>query len=192
MDTAAANNVIAAVGVAIAILALLTSVWTLIMQRKHNRLSAKPLVDVVLGRDKCILELTNCGLGPALLCEFVATIGDESFDLMTDEGLERLAGSVIGVIGRPIRVTPLRLTNDSPIIQGERKPILTLREPFTPDELDEIRARLRRVALRFKSRCLYGDVHIGEHAAVEKRTTASIGPAQSASGSATRREGQPS
>jgi len=174
MDAATTNNIITGVGVVIALLALGTSVWTIIMQRAHNRLSAKPILDVVLGRGECILELTNCGLGPALLCDFGATIDGKSLDLMTDQGLEYLAKAVVQVIGRPAGVTPLRLTAASPILPAQTKPILTLRAPISSDELDAIRRRLREVGLSFNCRCIYGYMHLGEHAAVEDGSTVGL------------------
>lgn len=167
MDAASTNNVIAATSALIALIALVTSIWALVLQRKHNRLSAKPIVDVVLGRDECIIEIVNCGLGPALLEGVSASIEGDIFDLMTVGGLDALAVALVGGIGRDVDVTHLRLTAPSPIQPGQVKSIMGLNRAVSPAELRAIRKRLRLLSLTFRYRCIYGILHCSEHAATE-------------------------
>jgi len=163
MDAQATNNIIATVGVIISVLAFFVSIRALRAQRRHNELSARPIVDATFGRDDRLIELTNCGMGPALITSIRAQIEDECFDLMQDECLSRLAQSIAGVLKRDTVVTPLRLTTQSPLPPGQSKPILSLRKPFSEQELDDIRLRLRTVSLTVEYDCIYQKAHVFRH-----------------------------
>lgn len=163
MDAQATNNLIATVGVIISVLAFIVSIRALRAQRRHNELSARPIIDATFGRDDRLIELTNCGLGPALITSIRAQIEDECFDLMQDEGLSRLAQSVAGVLKRETVVTPLRLTTRSPLTPNQSKPLLSLRKPFLEKELDDIRLRLTSVSLTVEYDCIYQKAHVFRH-----------------------------
>ena len=71
-----------AIAIFIAMMALFISLWQGCEQRKHNRLSVRPLLtfDVFSRNQTKSIRLSNDGLGPALIKRFMITIDGEKLD----------------------------------------------------------------------------------------------------------------
>jgi len=68
---------IAVIAVLISFISIGLTVWTIFMQRKHNRLSVKPIPEILLSQIEGVkIELKNLGIGP-LICKELIT-KDES------------------------------------------------------------------------------------------------------------------
>lgn len=76
----------------IAAIALGFSIWAGREQRKHNRLSVKPALGYEF--DVTGLRLDNSGLGPARICSAMASVGEQDFDLSSEEDTAALADAL--------------------------------------------------------------------------------------------------
>ena len=77
----------------IAIFALISTIWQLRTQRKHNKLSVKPLLTLRHEWQDSIrsIYLTNCGLGPAIIFNISLTKGNENLPIETTEEIVEFA-----------------------------------------------------------------------------------------------------
>lgn len=63
------NNIIASIAVGVSFLSTLLALWAVYLQREHNRVSVRPLPDLIFGdyENQIIVEIHNNGLGPMIL-----------------------------------------------------------------------------------------------------------------------------
>lgn len=86
------NNLITGVAVVVSFLSTLLALWAVFLQREHNRISVKPLPDIVFGdyENEIKVGIHNHGLGPMILVNVEilknqAVIADNVIDLMPDQ-----------------------------------------------------------------------------------------------------------
>ncbi|MCK9426465.1 MAG: hypothetical protein M0Q21_10540 [Ignavibacteriaceae bacterium] len=74
------NTIIAMSSVIIALAALVATIWQGLITQKHNRLSVKPIGDILANNfeDKIEVILENKGTGPLIMKSFRAIVGNES------------------------------------------------------------------------------------------------------------------
>ncbi|PKG73178.1 hypothetical protein CXF86_18915 [Shewanella sp. GutCb] len=77
--------IIAISSVFIALCALVTTLWLGLITRKHNKLSVKPMLSLVVlvsrASEKIGLKLTNDGFGPAIITKGVIKKNGQEFEL---------------------------------------------------------------------------------------------------------------
>ncbi len=76
------ENLQSLIAITIATLAVVISIWQGFEQRRHNRLSVKPLLnfETVAHNQTKTIRLSNDGLGPAIIKEFYVTMDGEKID----------------------------------------------------------------------------------------------------------------
>ena len=82
----------------IALLALCTTIWQLVLTRRHNHLSARPILDIdIHGRDSGLIgiHLKNCGPGPALLHSLSATYRKVQYNLFKQTDFRSFIGHLL-------------------------------------------------------------------------------------------------
>lgn len=85
------NNIIASIAVGVSFLSTLLALWAVYLQREHNRVSVKPLPDLIFGdyENEIVVEIHNNGLGPMILVRVEilnnnTVLADNLIDLMPD------------------------------------------------------------------------------------------------------------
>jgi len=86
------QNLITSVAVILSFLSTLLALWAVFLQREHNRISVKPLPDIVFGdyENEIKVGIHNHGLGPMILVNVEilknqAVIANNVIDLMPDQ-----------------------------------------------------------------------------------------------------------
>ena len=71
------SAIAAALAVLVSALSLVISIWAVLTQRKHNRLSVRPLAEITIADyEDCLrVKLRNHGVGPMLVASFSVTEG---------------------------------------------------------------------------------------------------------------------
>lgn len=96
--TSAAFNtteITAIASVSIALLALIVSLWSMVLQRAHNRRSVTPHIDILYGRTDFgifALHMINNGIGPARITEFTVLVDDKPVSYMLHQNIWESAG----------------------------------------------------------------------------------------------------
>jgi len=72
---------------AIALCALVATIWQAYITRKHNRLSVRPILNfnVMTENSDFVLSLKNTGFGPAIITDYQINFNDESLGDNSDE-----------------------------------------------------------------------------------------------------------
>jgi hypothetical protein len=85
------NNIIAGIAVGISFLSTLLALLAVYLQREHNRVSVKPLPDLIFGdyENEILVEIHNHGLGPMIMVRVEilnndTVLADNLIDLMPD------------------------------------------------------------------------------------------------------------
>ena len=80
------NFIISVCSIIIALAALITTIWQGLITRKHNRLSVKPIGDILANNfeDKIDVILENKGTGPLIIKSFRAIVNNESKSNLID------------------------------------------------------------------------------------------------------------
>ena len=135
----------------IAACALVVSIWAMWTQRKHNRLSVVPHIDVGLSENHLFIE--NNGLGPARITSFEGTVGDTPYDL----GLHLLAAACAMDLlqGQPIpdHVIVGSIPASTHLRAGDQTTIY-LSKASEPEEL--LVKAAKRLALRVEYESIFG------------------------------------
>lgn len=78
--------IVATCAVAISVISLIVALWSLAIQRKHNRLSVKPIAHLSYGDyiDCIFVELVNKGLGPLMVDNFHVVKDKNLFDTLVE------------------------------------------------------------------------------------------------------------
>lgn len=86
------QNLITSVAVILSFLSTLLALWAVFLQREHNRISVKPLPDIVFGdyENEIKVGIHNHGLGPMILVNVEilknqTVIANNVIDLMPDQ-----------------------------------------------------------------------------------------------------------
>ena len=152
-----ANNsetIIALSAVAISLISLFVAIKALKMQRKHNKLSVKPIAHFSKGdyENQIFVKVKNYGLGPLIITEFNVTKNKSSF--------KRLIDSFDGLASQ---ITWDTFTDD---IEGRslapQKEFTLIKASFTQNQNDirqAIRDSLAKTTLTIKYKCIYDEAH---------------------------------
>jgi hypothetical protein len=149
--------------VIVALAAIVISVWSLHLQRKHNKLSAKPFLDFEYlsgGVDKPLeLSIVNVGFGPAL--NIVLSLYDQGEYVETEElkfrdYMVEQAGPLF------LENTDLHITNPSTLKSGQKQTICRLEGPDSREVHEEFIQRFKFELAYFS---LYGEKSVVEFTA---------------------------
>jgi len=87
-----AGNLIAGLALLVSFISTLLALWAVRLQREHNRISVKPLPDIIFGdyENEIKVGLHNHGLGPLILIRVEvlkdsSVVSDNLIDLMPDQ-----------------------------------------------------------------------------------------------------------
>lgn len=140
----------------IALCALIFTAWQAIIQRKHNKISVKPLLLTHTDRDKynqaarLQITLTNSGLGPAFVNEFSVLVNGKTCDF------EKAVEETLGPQAKNSTHTVLREGYAMP----HNENVVLLAVKFRADnweEVDAFEAKLDVFDLIIKYSSAYGE-----------------------------------
>ncbi|MEN5204065.1 hypothetical protein ABE473_06360 [Stenotrophomonas sp. TWI700] len=155
--------IVAVCGAIIAALALGTSFYFGWLQRKHFRLSSRPILDVEVGCIDEILGLANEGVGPAFVERFTATLDGVEIDLLSGDGIDTFISELLsGADTRPyLRVRGL--LKGSVLAAGGSVRMVYSEAPLAIDHRNLIRLNYERVRLHAEYRCIYDNQFVVSH-----------------------------
>ncbi|RYU62665.1 hypothetical protein ERW51_18750 [Aliivibrio finisterrensis] len=148
-----AAEVIAICAVIVSVVSIVVAIKTLNAQRRHNKLSLKPIVHISKGdyEDKIFVRVKNYGLGPLIITEceinkygekyntLVDSIGDRASELMWDTFSSNLDGRVL----------------------APQKEFTLLEASFDEDSDNQLKKYIRRslasTVIIIRYTCVYGD-----------------------------------
>ena len=141
--------------VIVALAAMVISVWSLHLQREHNKLSAKPHLDFEYlsgGVDKRLeLSIANVGFGPAL--DIVLNLYDQG-EYVETEKLKFRDYMVEQADPLFLKGTKLSIVNPSTLKSGQKQTILQLEGPDPREAREEFIQRFKFELAYFS---LYGE-----------------------------------
>ncbi|MEG2803157.1 hypothetical protein [Stenotrophomonas sp.] len=150
-----AEPIVAACGLIVAALALVTSFYFGWLQRKHFRLSSKPMLDIEVGCVDTVLGLNNEGVGPATLERFIAAIDGEEIDLLSASGIDKFVNRLLSGATTFPDMRMRGLLKGSVIAAGGTARMVYSEEPLPTDHRDRILQNFQRVRLTAEYRCIY-------------------------------------
>jgi len=131
------ETVIAISSVAIAFCALGVSLWQMSVQRRHNRLTVRPLIHATrnsLSHIPFRWSISNVGAGPAIITKYRLTIGSQSIDFPSN----KLLTSVLEAEGIKGYKGSLALDSKTYIKAGEEMRLLEFDSALVPASLEKI------------------------------------------------------
>lgn len=151
----------------IALLALVTTLWQSILTRRHNHLSARPVLDIDLhGRAAQIIgiHVKNCGPGPALLTSATATYRKIRYNLFKrtefQSFLQRIAEDCLSHKRSSIVV----LSEGSVIAPGQELELLHFTDTGNRDELArDFERAMHDIQVEIGYKCLYEKAYTATH-----------------------------
>ena len=158
------SDLIALSAVVIAICALFTSVWEARIARRHNVLSVRPHIEVVVDStptEVCVLSFKNGGLGPAMIDAISfhfegATYQPKSVDEYI-RFLQLFAGvQMDGVACYSRCYVPDRQTV---VLQGETLELFSISGSNTDELYRKVSERLPKLGISVGYQCMYGLRH---------------------------------
>lgn len=143
----------------IALLALSVSIWHGVVTRRHNRLSLRPhlclLVELSEGPPEMGIFLENNGLGPAIIKSIAITIDGNKID--DDDNYCGLDNTIskLGIDEEWVLIRSLE--EGSSIKVGEKHPFIRFaKQQQTEDRIDIFREAISKVGIEVIYESLYG------------------------------------
>ena len=154
-----ASDVIATASAFVALCALGVAVWTGWLQRRHNMLSVRPHIDIIVTTSQewhLIVQLRNTGLGPAQLVDIQATFDGRTVRLDSSGTFSALIAHVV----RDANVDTQYLVKDSHtgLPAGDSLQLLGIKFlDKEPTDLTELVDQLGDIQYRIEFQCMYGN-----------------------------------
>jgi len=143
----------------IALIALCYSFYQGYLQRRHNELSSKPMLELAVANNTTILSIRNEGYGPAIVTEFTALIHGEAVDLMTDSGLHQfLDAAAVGVTEEFEYVRQLFLPG-TVFGPGKEIVVVAIKTELSRESKSSLLHTLHSIPLSIKYKCIYDIEH---------------------------------
>ena len=163
------SDIIATASVVVATLAFFSTAWQAWLTHRHSRLSVKPLLTWSTHRNltatgfEVISELSNKGLGPAVVVERYFSLAGSHFDVPADgaSALDSLVSQLVPPEWN-CRIVFQGLPGvGGAILPGDSMRIAHLRfDRFVYDHSDELERRMGQVAFTVGYEDLYGNRNI--------------------------------
>lgn len=156
------KNAIPAAAVAISFIALFVSLWSLQIQRTHNRKSVRPAGHVQL-RDSLQglkISIVNKGCGPMLIKEFTAVRSD----IIKHNIIYHLPKNILNGFTHETHSEPEGYW----LLPGEKLILLSLQGNHTIPEFVNVRESVRSILSGIKINLKFSDVYDEEHPVFKK------------------------
>ncbi len=150
----------------IALLALFATIYTSLIQRKHNRLSSKPLLNIVLNSAEKKLSIANSGLGPAIIKEVEAILDGRIYNLLIESDADSFAEAACAGLRTDTYYAWMALDQDAVIAAGSSELMLWVKTDQR-DEWNLTYGALDRTALKVVYQSIYKEsstcTHLGQN-----------------------------
>lgn len=153
---------IALCSVVIALIALGYSVYQGILQRRHQILSAKPMLEFHVSNGDTLLLIRNEGFGPASIVSFIAEKDGQVIDMTTGSGIKQFVGAAIEGLGRDFRYVGTRFDSGTVFGIGKEISVVTARGHLSDASRRKISEGLSRLKLSISYKCIYGKTYSTE------------------------------
>lgn len=149
--------IIALASIAIALSALVVTIWQGILMRRHNRLSLRPHLafkqTMSEANPQFVLELLNNGVGPAIIKRFQVLLDEKREEHFEAQGWMALL-DLVGLKGKAICGV---IEADEFLAAGQALQIVKYESLPSPVGTRELREALRRIEIHVEYQSVYGD-----------------------------------
>ncbi|MDN8643451.1 hypothetical protein Q0S19_03050 [Stenotrophomonas indicatrix] len=144
---------------AIALIAFGYSVYQGYLQRRHNELSSKPMLELQISNSSTILSIRNEGFGPGILTHFNATIHGATVDLLTEEGMAKFFEAATAEIEESYVYQMQHLLPYTVFGPGKEMDILSISTDLSDESTEKLLASLEELPLSITYKCIYDIEH---------------------------------
>lgn len=154
-----ASEWIAGLSLFVAILALASTIWAVLAQIKHNRLSALPHVEIGIGTLDHVIMLHNHGPGVAQIMRFTAIFNGISYNLQDKNGPLRLSKALFADFREPRGTTFQVVQPGGYLAASSTSRTMCPEEPYHQADRDLLISRLAVLSVSVSTLGVYGDTH---------------------------------
>ncbi|WP_329755016.1 hypothetical protein [Stenotrophomonas maltophilia] len=144
---------------AIALIAFGYSVYQGYLQRRHNELSSKPMLELQISNSSTILSIRNEGFGPGILTDFTAFIQGEAVDLLTEQGMAKFLKSATAEIEEEYVYQMQHLLPNTVFGPGTDTDILSISTNLSDESTEKLLTNLEELPLSITYKCIYDIEH---------------------------------
>lgn len=153
----ASSEWIAGLSLFIAVLALISAIWSARAQIKHNRLSARPHVEIGVGTLDYVITLHNHGPGVAQIVRFTADFEGTSYNLQDKNGPLRLSKALFSSFKEPRGTTFHVIHPGGYLSPGHTSKIICPEDLYHQSDRDTLISRLATLTISVTTVGVYGD-----------------------------------
>ncbi|MDT3487489.1 hypothetical protein [Stenotrophomonas maltophilia] len=154
-----ATDWIAICSALIALIALAYSIYQGIVQRRHQILGAKPILEFHVSNGKDLLVIRNEGFGPASITSFTAEAGGNVFDMTTRGGIRRFVEAVTAAIDQPFPFEGTRFDSGTVFGVGKEVTVVSSAAELTYANRQKVTEGLASLKLSIEYTCIYGEIY---------------------------------
>jgi hypothetical protein len=154
-----ANTVIGVSAAIIALSALFVAVWQGVQIRKHNRLSTRPLLVFFNALEHTcslpVLNLTNNGLGPAIIKESKIYLDNNSVGPLNEESWVSI-GDKVDLFRKGFYA--MGIYKNEPILPADSLNLIWIEaEKFNKEDWEHLISSMNRIKIFMKYESIYGE-----------------------------------
>ncbi|HGM6414481.1 TPA: hypothetical protein ACKP8A_004435 [Stenotrophomonas maltophilia] len=146
----------------IALIALVYSVYQGRLQRRHQILSAKPILEFHVSNGDTLLLIRNEGFGPASIVSFRAAKEGQVIDMTTGAGIKQFVALATSGINEDFRYERTRFDSGTVFGVGKEVSVVTSRDHLSDASRMKITENLSRLKLSISYKCIYGETYSTE------------------------------
>lgn len=161
-DAITSSDLVAMTSAFIALLALFATIYSSLLQRKHNRLSSKPALNTVIDEPNRSIYLSNHGLGPAFLVQAEAVLDGKIYNLLNEKESDAFSDHLCEGISSDTEYNWMILEQNSAIAAGAEQIMLKLRSD-SDSEWKAIHELIDRASIKVTYESVYKEKAVTTH-----------------------------
>lgn len=161
-DAVSSSDLVAMTSAFIALLALFATIYSSLLQRKHNRLSSKPALNTVIDEPNRSIYLANHGLGPAFLVQAEAVLDGKVYNLLIEKESDAFSNQLCDGISSDTEYNWMILERNAAIAAGAEQIMLKLRSD-SDSEWKAIHEAIDRTSIKITYESVYKEKAVTTH-----------------------------
>lgn len=152
------SDIIAVTSAIVALCAFGVSVFQTYATIRHNKLQVRPIISIESSSDSSdkFFSVHNLGLGPALVNSITATYRGLDYDLLTQNGLDKLTDIFLGAKNGTLDVFTICLQKDSAIAPGKEERIVVISKSDGTKYEASVEDFIQNTIIKVDYKCIYG------------------------------------
>lgn len=146
----------------IALIAFGYSVYQGRLQRRHQILSAKPMLEFHVSNGDTLLLIRNEGFGPASIVSFTAEKEGQVIDMTTGTGIKQFVESAMARFDEDFRYERTRFDSGTVFGVGKEVSVVIARDHLSDASRQKITEGLSSLKLLISYKCIYGETYSTE------------------------------